>query len=88
MLFLRKTAETIWNLPPFYENPRPPLSTNPLISEQFFPSLHLCPNFKNDVPPPLIANFGGPEETNEAGPCSVLVFSVHEFQHPPYQSAF
>ena len=68
--------------------PPPLLSTNPPISEQFFPNLHLCPNFKNDVPPPLVANFRGQEETNEADACSVLVFRVHEFQHPPYQSAF
>ena len=38
----------------------PPLSTNPLISEQFFhdPPSPLCPNFKNKNPPPLILGWG------------------------------
>ena len=29
-----------------------PLSTNPPISEQFFHDPPLCPNFKNQNPPP------------------------------------
>ena len=36
----------------------PPLSTNPLISEQLFHDLPLCPNFKNETPPAQ-ANFSG-----------------------------
>ena len=37
---------------------RTPLSTNPPISEQFFHDPPLCPNFKNQNPPPL-PNFRG-----------------------------
>ena len=47
MLFLRKTDETIWNLPP-----PPPLSSNPPISEHFFHDPSLCLNVKNDNLPP------------------------------------
>ena len=83
MLFLRKTAETIWNPPP-----RPPLSTNPLFLSNFFLNSIFVQISKTMYLPPPIANFRGQEETNEADACSVLVFSVHEFQHPPYQSAF
>ena len=36
---------------------RTPLSTNPLISEQFFHDPPFCPNFKNKKPP----NFTGEE---------------------------
>ena len=48
MLFLRKTGETIWKFP---------LSTNLPISEQFFHDPPLCPNFKNEILPPLKASF-------------------------------
>ena len=54
MLFCRKTDQTRKNLkesPPFNE---------PAISEQFFHDPTLCPNFKNQKPPP---NFRGGEET-------------------------
>ena len=34
----------------------PPLSTNPLISDQFFHDPPFCPNFKNKKPP---SNFRG-----------------------------
>ena len=33
-----------------FGNPPAPLSTNPPISEQFFPDPPLCPNFKNQNP--------------------------------------
>ena len=54
MLFLRKTDETIWKPPSFYDDP---LSTNPPISEQFFHDPPLS-KFQKQEPPP---NFRGEE---------------------------
>ena len=58
MLFYRNTDETVWK-PPHPISKRTPLSTNPPISEQFFHDPLLCPNFKNQNPPP--PNFRGEE---------------------------
>ena len=48
-IFARKMMEQFGNPPPFLKEP--PLSTNRLISEQFFHDPPLCPNFKNQKPP-------------------------------------
>ena len=37
----------------------PPLSTNPLISDQFFHDPPFCPNFKNKKPPSNFRGGGG-----------------------------
>ena len=39
---------------PLFLRKRPPLSTNPPISEQFFHDPPLCPNFKNKIPPLIL----------------------------------
>ena len=49
MLFLRKSDETIWK-PPFLREP--PLSTNRLISEQFFSWPPSLSKFQKQEPPP------------------------------------
>ena len=38
---------------------KPPLSTDPPISEQFFHDPPLCPNFKNRIPPNFRGDYVG-----------------------------
>ena len=62
MLFLRKTDETIWKTP--LSKSTPSFNEHP-ISEQFFHDPPLCPDFKKEIPPPLILVGGGEETMNE-----------------------
>ena len=54
--YLRKTGETIWEAP---LSNRTHLSTNPLFLSNFFMTPPLCPNLKNENPPPPASNFRG-----------------------------
>ena len=62
MLFLRKTDETIWKTP--LSKSTPSFNEHPIF-EQFFHDPPLCPDFKKEMPPPLILVGGGEETMNE-----------------------
>ena len=62
MLFLSQTDETVWKPPSLSK--RTPLSTNPTISEQFFHDPLLCPNLKNENPPPTYTDTDADTDTD------------------------